>query len=428
MKKILFVSFFSPPIGSGGGERVIKLIKYIKGYEKYLLTSDYPTYKYRDDTSRIPEDTKVIRVKFKDPRIFIPKFIYRFLKREKGSNETDILERYRVLKSSLLTKIRLRLFIPDDKIRWVKDSKRVAKNLVEKQKIDVVITSGPPHSTHLIGLYLKRKLNIKWVMDLRDLWSENPFVEYPPSSKIKNRKIEEKCLKETDLIIVVTESFKKVLLKEFKFLDEKKIKVVYGGFDKKDFEVESKEFSCFSISYIGSFYSLQTPVFFFKAFKELIEEDENFRKEAKIYILSPFEENTKKIVDEMNLVEFVNISGFLPHKEAMKYLLGSKLLFLFLGRGGEDTVPQKTFEYLGSGKRIIALVPDGECKEILLKCGVIDIVEPDNIENIKRTLKKIYNDYLNGVQIKYNNDEINKFSMENISEKFIESLKDGGVL
>lgn len=428
MKKILFVSFFSPPIGSGGGERVIKLLKYIKDFEKYLLTGDYPTYKYRDDSSRIPEDTKVFRVKFKDPRIFIPNFLYRVLKRGTSGEEKDIIEKYRVLKSSLLTKIRLRLFIPDDKVKWAKDSLKFAKNLVEKEKIDVVITSGPPHSTHLVGLNLKKKFSIKWVMDLRDLWSENPFVEYPLSSKIKNRKIEEKCLKECDLIVVVTESFKKVLLNEFDFLNENKIKVIYGGFDKKDFEIEAKTLPGFSISYVGSFYSLQTPVFFFKAFQELIEEHENFRKDAKIYILSPFEENTKKIVDEMKLNDFVNISGFLPHKEAVKFILGSKLLFLFLGKGGEVTVPQKTFEYLGSEKRIIALVPDGECKEILLSCGVKDVVDPEKIEEIKKTLKNIYRDYLNGVEIKYNQEEINKFSMENISQKFIESLKEGGVL
>lgn len=429
MKKILFVSFFSPPIGSGGGERVIKLLKYIKGFEKYLLTSDYPTYKYKDDSSRIPEGTEVIRVKFKDPRIFIPKFLYRFLKRGTSKEEKDIVEKYRVLKSSLLTKLRLRLFIPDDKVKWAKDSVKVAKNLIEKEKIDVVITSGPPHSTHLVGLSLKKRFNIKWVMDIRDLWSENPFVEYPLKSKIKNRKIEEKCLKECDLIIVVTESFKEVLLKEFDFLNENKIKVVYGGFDKKDFDiVEPKSLPGFSISYVGSFYSLQTPVFFFKAFQEFLEEDENFKKEAKIYILSPFEENTKKIVDEMILNDFVKISGYLPHKEAISYMLGSKLLFLFLGKGGEVTVPQKTFEYLGSGKRIIALVPDGECKEILLRCGVKDIVDPESIEEIKKTLKKIYRDYLNGVEVIYNKEEIDKFSMENISRVFIESLKEGGVL
>jgi glycosyltransferase involved in cell wall biosynthesis len=427
MKKILFVSFFSPPIGSGGGERVIKLIKYLKNFKKYLLTSDYPTYKYRDDSSRIPEDVEVVRVKFKDPRIFIPKVFYKILKRGKEENK-DIIEKYKVLKQSILTKLRLYLFIPDDKVKWAKSSYKVAEKLIKENDIDVIVTSGPPHSTHLVGLYLKRRKNIKWVMDLRDLWSLNPFVDYPPSSRRKNREIEERCLKNSDLIIVVTESFKKVLLKEFKFLNESKIKVVYGGYDRKDFDVEPIKLPFFSITYAGSFYSLQTPVFFLKAFKDLIEEDENFKKDAKIYILSPFEENVKKIVDDLNLGEYVFISGFLPHKEAIRYILGSSLLFLFLGRGGEVTVPQKTFEYLGSGKRIIACVPDGECKNILENCGVKDIVEPDDVNKIKEKLKEIYYEIKSGKEIKHNFDEINKYSMENISDKFIESLKEGGIL
>lgn len=427
MKKILFVSFFSPPIGSGGGERVTKLLKYLDSFEKYLLTSNYPSYKYRDDSSRISDDVKVYRVLFKDPRIFIPKFIYRLLKR--GRKEAhDVVEKYRVLPQSLATKIRLLLFIPDDKLRWAKDSIKIGEKIIEKNNIDTVITSGPPHSTHLVGLNLKRKKGIKWVMDLRDLWSENPFVQYPKSSKIKNLKIEEVCLKESDLIIVVTESFKRVLLNNFNFLNPHKIKIVYNGYDKKDFELKPKNLPGFSITYAGSFYSLQTPVFFFKAFKDLIEENEEFRKEAKIYILAPFEDNVKKIVEELNLSQHVFVSGYIPHKEAISYILGSKLLFLFLGKGGEVTVPQKTFEYLGSGKRIIALVPDGECKDILIKCGVYDIVEPDDINGIKDTLKRIYKDYKEKRDFKYNIQEIEKYSMENISKDFINSLKEGGVL
>lgn len=427
MKKILFVSFFSPPIGSGGGERVTKLLEYLDSFDRYLLTSNYPTCRYKDDFSRISDDVKVYRVLFKDPRLFVPKFIYKILKKN-HKEEEDIIEKYKIIPQSFATKIRLMFFIPDDKIRWAKDSMKEGEKIVEENKIDIVITTGPPHSTHLIGLYLKRKKNIKWVMDLRDLWSENPFVFYPKRSKIKNQKLEEECLKECDLIIVVTESFKKVLLNKFDFLKEEKIKVVHNGYDKEDFVVKPKDLPGFTITYAGSFYSLQTPIFFLKAFKDLIDENDEFKKEAKIYILSPFEDNVNKIVDELKLNDNVIVSGFIPHKEAISYILGSKLLFLFLGRGGEVTVPQKTFEYLGSGKRILATVPDGECKEILIKCGVKDIVDPDDIKGIKRKLLEIYKDYKEGKNISLNKEMVEEFSMEKISKKFKDSLIEGGIL
>ncbi len=427
MKKILFVSFSSPPIGSGGGERVTKLLKYLDFFDRYLLTSDYPTCRYKDDSSRISEDIKVYRVLFKDPRLFVPKFIYKILKKN-HKEEKDIIEKYKIIPQSFATKIRLTFFIPDDKIRWAKDSMKKGEKIVEENKIDTVITTGPPHSTHLIGLYLKRKKNIKWVMDLRDLWSENPFVFYPNRSKIKNQKFEEECLKECDLIIAVTESFKRVLLNKFDFLKEEKIKVVHNGYDKEDFAVEQKDLPGFTITYAGSFYSLQTPVFFLKAFKELIEENDEFKNEARIHILSPFEDNVNKIVDELKLYGNVIVSGFIPHKEAVSYILGSKLLFLFLGKGGEATVPQKTFEYLGSGKRILATVPDGECKEILIKCGVKDIVDPDDVEGIKRKLLEIYKDYKEGKNVSLNKETVEEFSMEKISKKFKDSLIEGGIL
>ena len=427
MKKILFVSFFSPPIGSGGGERVIKLLNYLDSFEKYLLTSNYPTYKYKDDSGRVPQDVKVYRVLYKDPRIFVPKFLYKLLKKSQ-KDDKDIIEKYKIIPQSFATKIRLSLFIPDDEIRWVKDSMKVSEKIIDENKIDLVITSGPPHSTHLIGLNLKRKKNIKWVMELRDLWTENPFVFYPEKSKIKNLKFEEKCLKECDLIIVVTESFKKVLLEKFDFLKEEKIKVVYIGYDRKDFEIEPKELTGFSITYAGSFYSLQTPVFFLKAFSKLINENDEFKKEAKVYILSPFEDNVIKIVEELKLNNYVFVSGFIPHKEALSYIMGSKLLFLFLGKGGEVTIPQKTFEYMGSGKRILATVPDGECKEILSSCGIKDIVNPDDIKGIKNMILNIFKDYKEGKSIKYNRENIEEYSMEKITKRFINSLKEGGVL
>ncbi|MGC9089343.1 MAG: glycosyltransferase [Caldisericia bacterium] len=427
MKRILFISFFSPPIGSGGGERVTKLLKYLDSFEKYLLTSDYPTYKYKDDFFRIPEDVKVYRVLFKDPRVFIPKFLYKFLKKNQ-KEEKDIVEKYKTIPQSLATKIRLLFFIPDDKIRWVKDSKKISEKIVDDNKIDIVITTSPPHSTHLLGLNLKQKKNIKWVMDLRDLWTENPFVLYPEKVKAVNLKFEERCLRECDLIIVVTESFKKVLLEKFNFLKEEKIKVVHIGFDLDDFKVEPKNLPGFSITYAGSFYSLQTPVFFLKAFKELLNENEEFKKEAKVYILAPFEDNVNRIVNELELNKSVFVSGFIPHKDAISYILGSKLLFLFLGKGGEVTIPQKTYEYLGSGKRILATITDGECKEILKKCGVVDIVSPDDVEGIKKLLLKIYKEYKENKTINYNKNNISEFSMEKISKKFINSLIEGGVL
>ncbi|HQJ56967.1 MAG TPA: hypothetical protein PLH46_04925, partial [Caldisericia bacterium] len=131
MKKILFVSFFSPPIGSGGGERVTKLLEYLNSFDRYLLTSNYPTCRYKDDFSRISDDVKVYRVLFKDPRLFVPKFIYKILKKNQ-SEEKDIIEKYKIIPQSFATKIRLMFFIPDDKIRWAKDSMKEGEKIVEE--------------------------------------------------------------------------------------------------------------------------------------------------------------------------------------------------------------------------------------------------------------------------------------------------------
>lgn len=427
MKKILFISFFSPPMGSGGVQRVLKQINNLKGFEVCLLTADYLSIKYKDNSLKISEDVKVFRVIYRDPRVLFPAFLLKLMKKLKKGKKKTTKDEFKVLSKGFLSKLKLSLFVPDEKVTWVKDAVKAGRKIVKEEKIDVVITSGPPHSVHLIGLNLKR-LGIKWVMDMRDLWSENPFVLYPERIRRKNRRIEEKCVRNVDLIITVTESFKKRLLKTHKFLMEDRIKVVYGGYDEKDFGVTPKSLDGFTISYAGSFYSIQTPFYFLKAVKEVVDEDEEIRKNLKVYILGPFEENTERIVSYLNLEDFVVVTGYLPHKETISYMLGSDVLFLYLAKAGFETVPQKTFEYMRVGKRILGLVPDGECKEILTSCGFKDNVDPENVEEIKVAIKRLFYWWKKKERFIPDRKCIEKFSMDHLIDIFKNSLKEGGIL
>ncbi|MCD6168116.1 MAG: glycosyltransferase [Caldisericia bacterium] len=428
MKKILFVSFFSPPMGSGGSQRILKILNNLKGFEKYLLTANYPSIRYKDEFLKVSEDVKIFRVYYKDPRLLFPKALLKLIKRKKREEGIrNVIEEFKVLKGGLLSKLKLSLFIPDEKITWVKDATREGKRIIKENEIDAVITTGPPHSVHLIGLKLKT-MGVKWVMDLRDLWSDNPFVLYPEKVREKNRRMEENCIREADLILTVTKSFKERLLKTYNFLSEERVKVVYGGYDENDFNVPHKKLKGFTISYAGSFYSIQTPVYFLKAVREIIDEDEEIKRDIKVYILGPFEENTKRIVSFLGLKNYVVVTGFIPHKEAISYMLGSSVLFLYLARKGFETVPQKTFEYMRAGRRILALIPDGECKEILETCGFKDNVDPENVSEIKKKIKELFGLWKRGEEFKPDIDCVKRYSMDNLVDVFINSLKEGGVI
>lgn len=428
MKKILFVSFFSPPMGSGGSQRILKIVNNLKGFEKYLLTANYPSIRYKDEFLKVSDDVKIFRVYYKDPRLFFPKALLKLIKRKKKEEGgIDVIEEFKILKGGLLSKLKLSFFIPDEKVTWVKDASLEGKRIIKENEIDTVITTGPPHSVHLIGLKLKT-LGIKWVMDLRDLWSDNPFVLYPGKVREKNRRLEERCIREADLILTVTKSFKERLIKTYDFLSEDRVKVVYGGYDENDFNVPPKKLKGFTISYAGSFYSIQTPVYFLKAIREIIDENEEIKRNIKVYILGPFEENTKRIVSSLGLENYVVVTGFIPHREAISYILGSSVLFLYLARDGFETVPQKTFEYMRAKKRILALVPDGECKNILETCGFKDSVDPEDVTEIKKKIKELFGLWKRGEDFKPDIDCVRKYSMDNLVDVFINSLKEGGVI
>ena len=215
MKKILIITYYWPPSGGAGVQRWVKFIKYFNKYniKPYVITVDpnSASYPLVDNTlsNDIPKNTPVYLTKTFEPYNYYKKINKKEIPYAGFANEGN---------PNLIQKtarfIRGNFFIPDARKGWNKFAYAKALEVIEKENIDSVITTSPPHSTQLIGLKLKKELNIKWIADLRDPWTDIYYYEsmlHTKWAKLKDEAYEKEVIEKADQLIVVSDSIKQLL-------------------------------------------------------------------------------------------------------------------------------------------------------------------------------------------------------------------------
>ncbi|MBL4624026.1 MAG: glycosyltransferase [Flavobacteriales bacterium] len=279
MKKVLIFTYHWPPGSGPGVQRFLKFCKYLPefGWEPIVVTVKDGSYPSIDHTliDDIPENLKVHKTK-----TFEPFTIYNALRGKKGKSVSVGLIGIKDSKSpiqKLSMHIRANYFIPDARKGWKSYAIKEAKEIVEKEKIDLIITTGPPHSTHLIGLDLQAKHTIPWVADMRDPWTEIHYnKDLPRSEKTKKKdlELERKVLSAANHVITVSDGLKEQLIKY-----NSAASVVYNGYDEDDYKSQEKhQTEKFTLSYIGNLKPNQHIKSLWKVLAELCEENELFKQ------------------------------------------------------------------------------------------------------------------------------------------------------
>ncbi|MDG5491899.1 glycosyltransferase family 4 protein [Psychroserpens sp. SPM9] len=367
--KVLIITYYWPPAGGPGVQRWLKFVKYLPefGIEPIVYCPENPSYPIIDDSllQTIPADVKVIKQPINEP--------YRFanLVSKKSSKQisSGIIPKQK--KQSFIQKLMLYIrgnfFIPDARKNWVKPSVSFLSNYIKTHQIETIITTGPPHSLHLIGLQLKAQMGVKWLADFRDPWTTIGYhkaLKLTTASAAKHKDLEAKVLRTADEIIVTSAHTKR----EFRSKTEQPITVVTNGYDSHYIQRPEKD-AKFTLAHIGSLLSERNPKQLWEALQELIRDNEAFRNAFQLQLIGVVSEDVLQTMNSYGLEIYTNNIGYVSHDEAIQAQMASRVL-LMVEIDSEDTkviIPGKLFEYMASGTPILAVGPEDSDVESILK-------------------------------------------------------------
>ncbi|MCP4551507.1 MAG: glycosyltransferase family 4 protein [Bacteroidetes bacterium] len=425
MKKALIITYYWPPCGGGGVQRWLKFVKYLPeyGWKSFVAVPENPEYPVIDTTllEDVPEDAEIIHLPIWEPYNIFKKLTGR-KKEEKVNAGLLFDDSPRSLMEKFALWIRGNFLIPDPRVFWVRPSIRRLTKQIEIIKPSVIITTGPPHSVHLIGRGLKKKFReIMWIADFRDPWSEFDILDnfYPTKLALtRQRTLEKRVLDLADIVLSVSPTWAEKL-QEF---TQTPVKFLPNGYDYEDFTSSSKATqNKFIIAYTGILNSYRNPLVFCKALEEVCLENSDFNDHLEINIFGISDTGLNKILFEFpSILSKTTMRGYVSHNDVIHHYAKSSCLLLLLNntKNSKGHMPGKFFEYLAAKKPILAIGPSSsDTGKIIkeLKSGMI--CESDDKENIKKAIIEIYVKWKSNTT--YDMKDISEFSRSKLTEKLV---------
>ena len=423
-KKILIITYYWPPAGGPGVQRWLKFVKYLPdfGIQPIVYIPENPTYPIVDQNLVKEVSDKAIILK---QTIFEPYQLASFFSKNKTKKiSSGIIPNQK--KQSFLDKtflwIRGNLFIPDARVFWVKPSVAYLEKYIVDNNIHTIITSGPPHSLHLIGLKLKQKLDLKWIADFRDPWTTIGYHKSLRLSSFAAKKhitLENQVLNTADTIIVTSKTTKT----EFQAITNKPIAVITNGYDTEEVEKQTLD-SKFSLAHIGSFLSERNPLILWKILVELIEEIADFKSHLEIKLIGAVSQEVIETINQFGLNFYLNNLGYVSHREAIAHQRKSQVLLL-IEINSDDTksiIPGKLFEYMVSNRPIIAIGPkDSDFSEIITNTNTGVFFDYSEKMKLKSVILDFYNQFLEG-KLQSNGVGLQNYSRRNLTKDLVQLL------
>ena len=424
-KKLLIITYYWPPAGGPGVQRWLKFVKYLPDFnvQPIVFVPENPTYPIVD--SNLVSEVSDKAIILKTP-IFEPYQLASFLSKNKTKKiSSGIIPNQK--KQSFLEKVMLwvrgNLFIPDARVFWVKPSVAYLEKYIRENEIDTIITSGPPHSLHLIGLELKQKMNLKWLADFRDPWTT---IGYHKSLRLsqyaakKHKRLESQVLNSADTIIVTSKTTKA----EFQALTTKPIEVITNGFDVEKVDKQTLD-TKFSLAHIGSFLSERNPKILWESLVELCAEIPDFKSHLEIKLIGAISQEVLETIEQFGLNSFLNNLGYVSHAEAVAHQRKSQVLLL-IEINSEETksiLPGKLFEYMVSERPILAIGPkDSDFAEIITNTNTGVFFEYSEKTKLKQTIHEYYNQFLEA-KLQSHAVGLQQYSRKKLTQQLVELLR-----
>ncbi len=370
MQNVLIITYYWPPSGGAGVQRWLKFAKYLPefGINPIILTVDEHFAAYVTNDPSLLNDISPDLIVFKTKSFEILKLFSRTTGEQMPQGGfSNVNKQSFIMKVSRF--VRGNFFIPDARRGWNKFAFRKALELIKTYNIKTIITTSPPHSVQLIGLQLKRKLNIRWIADLRDPWSDvfyNKDLMRTSLAVYFDKRLEKKVLEHADELITVCDSVKQLFLKKTSKLSQKKIHIVINGFDNTDFQILPNENDTFfEITYVGTIALSYNAKVLFEAIYTVSQNNQELP--YRLTFVGAVPSAVKEQITNSGIDNLTRYLGYMPHNEAIEYMKKATVLInIFPETAGYDGVPGKFAEYIASRRPIISIdAHEGDAAKIL---------------------------------------------------------------
>ena len=426
MKRVLIITYYWPPSGGSGVQRWLKMSKYLPeyGWQPVIYTTKNAEYPIIDPSLEkdVSPDMEVIRRPIFEPYSLYKKFI--------GVKESETIkagfikenEEKTGWKENLSLWIRGNLFIPDARRWWVNPSVRYLKNYLCEHPVDAIISTGPPHSMHLIAMKLRKELGIPWIADFRDPWTEIDFYDELHLTRWADRKqhkLEHEVLTQADKVVTVGWDCARGLGR----LGNRNVRIVPNGYD---WEIGATQQTVplsqeFTLTHLGVVTPSRNVPQLWTALKELKEEDAEFDKKLKIKLVGQVDQSVTENLNAMGIRNNTEIIPYIPHSEIQQTQQSSQVLLLLINNtpNAKGILTGKLFEYLALGRPILCIGPEnGDAARVIKETHAGIVIDFENKEKMKMVIKDLYQNYLEHNLPNNVNSEIERYSRKALAREY----------
>lgn len=431
MRRVLIITYYWPPSGGSGVQRWLKMSKYLpeNGWQPVIYTAKDAEYPVEDPSLEqdVALEAEVIRRPIVEPYSFYKQFLGMKRGEKVKAGFINEGEKKNGWKENLSVWLRGNLFIPDARCWWVKPSVRFLKRYLKEHPVDAMISTGPPHSMHLIAKALHKKFNIPWVADFRDPWTDIDFykdLKLTRCADKKHHRLENQVLTEATKVVTIGWDCAKGLESH----GAKDVVVITNGYDdlgkicvKTDENPSLRDHQSlpFTMSHIGIIGENRNPETLWQAISELADKD------LKIRLIGQVDNSVIESIKRNNIEKLVEIVPYIPHNQVIEEQAKSDVLLLFVNNtpNAKGILTGKIFEYMASGRPILCIGPeDGDSARILSETQTGITVD----FNDKEKMKSIILDYISKFQenqlITERKEAVEKYSRRNLTKEFVKIL------
>lgn len=429
MKRVLIITYYWPPSGGSGVQRWVKFSKYLpkNGWQPVIYTPENPDVPTHDESllKDIAEDTEIIKRPILEPYSLYRKIMGRNSSVQMANLAgTGIKQSF---KDKLSLFLRGNLFIPDPRVWWVQPSIRFLLKYLKEHPVDAIISTGPPHSVHLIALELSKRLHLPWMVDFRDPWTGMYYfnnLRLTECSKRKYHRQEQSVIDGASVVLTCTPAVRE----DFRKRTRTPVEMVTNGFDAEDYNITPESDGFFNLTQTGQMGADGNPVVLWRVLGGLCKTEPGMREKLRIRLIGTIDREVLETIKEYGLEENLVLRGYLTHPDAVKEQLSAELLLIPLRKNPEmaKILPGKIFEYLAARRPVLGFgQEDGVMAGLIRESECGRMCDWENETGVREAVLEAWERYKSG-KFEFTAKGYEKYSREALAERIagiLENMK-----